>query len=285
MQGILQILRRHQLAAFFTLACGLSWWPALFESHRILPLGPLVAAFLVLASVGTWSAARDFARRILSWRVGLAWYGLVFGLPPVIALAGTGLNRFFGAAPPAFDRVPPLADLLPTFLFIFMFIGVGEEPAWRGFALPRLAQGRSLLSAALILAVLHGIWHLPLFGLEYTRENVAPWMLTLTAYSVITAWLYTRTAGNLLLPAIFHASVNTSAKYLFLPLFADGDLIQLYWIWTALWWVAAIVPLARLWGTRRQSGGADGEGHIPRSRGLRTAEEKSNTRLAGEQPG
>jgi hypothetical protein len=262
MQGILQYIRRHQLAAFFTLAYGLSWWPTLFESHSILPVGPLVAAFLVLAAVGRWSAARDFVRRIVSWRVGLAWYALVFGLPPVIALAGAGLNQFFGAAPPAFDRVPPLADLLPTFLFILLFIGVGEEPAWRGFALPRLAHGRSLLTASLLLAVLHSIWHLPLYGLEYTRENVAPWMLALTAYSVITAWLYVRTAGNLLLPALFHASVNTSAKYLFMPLFAGRDLIQLHWIWAALWWVAAIVPLARLWVARRHPGGAGGERHI-----------------------
>ena len=261
MQGIRQQIRRHQLAAFFTLAYGLSWWPMLFEPHGIFPLGPLVAAVLVLAAVGGWSAVRDFSRRILSWRVGLAWYALVLGLPPVIALAGAGLNPFFGAAPPAFHRAPPLADLLPTFLFILLFIGVGEEPAWRGFALPRLARGRSLLTASLLLAILHGIWHLPLFGLEYNRKTAAPWMLALTAFSVITAWLYTRTAGNLLLPALFHASVNMSAKYLFMPLFAGGDLIRLYWIWAALWWVAAIVPLARLWAAR----------HRPMTTGYRTS--------------
>lgn len=259
MQGILQHIRRHQLSAFFLLAYGLSWWPTLFEPHGILPLGPLVAAFLVLAAVGRWSTVRDFARRIFSWRVGLAWYALVLGLPPVIALAAAGLNPFWGAAPPAFDRVPPLADLPSTFLFILLFIGVGEEPAWRGFALPRLAQGRSLLTASLLLAVLHGIWHLPLFGLEYTRENVAPWMLALAAYSVITAWQYARTDGNLLLPALFHASVNTSAKYLFLPLFAGGDLIQLHWLWAALWWGAAIVPLAELWAARPHPGSSGSE--------------------------
>jgi hypothetical protein len=45
--------------------------------------------------------------------------------------------------------------------------------------------------------------------------------------------------------------VNTSAKYLFLPLFAGSDRIQLHWIWAVLWWMAAIVPLVRLRAARR----------------------------------
>jgi hypothetical protein len=48
------------------------------------------------------------------------------------------------------------------------------------------------------------------------------------------------------LPALFHAAVNVSSKYLFLPIFAGEDQVQMYWISAALWWLAAIVPLARL---------------------------------------
>jgi membrane protease YdiL (CAAX protease family) len=156
------------------------------------------------------------------------------------------LNPFFGSAAPAFDQGPPLADLVPTFLVILLLIGIGEEPAWRGFALPGLARKRTILSAALLLGILHTVWHVPLFGLDFTRENVVPWMLMLMAFSVITAWLYTRTRGNLLLPALLHASVNVSSKYLFLPIFSGADQVQMYWISAALWWVAALVPLARL---------------------------------------
>ena len=254
MHKTIEIIRRHPLASFFALAYALSWWPTLIEPHGLLPLGPLVAALILCVATGGWPEVREFTRRIITWRVGLRWYALVLCLPPIIAVAGAGLNGFLGATPPAFDRVPPLADLLPTFVVLFLFIGVGEEPAWRGIALPGLARGRSLLTGALLLAVLHGIWHLPLFGLEYTRDNAVPWMLTVTAFSVITAWLYTRTAGNLLLPALFHASVNTSAKYLFLPLFQGDDVIRLYWISAVLWWVAAMLPIVRLRSPTRLSG-------------------------------
>ena len=102
-----------------------------------------------------------------------------------------------------------------------------------------LREGRSVLAAGPVLAVLHGIWHLALFGLEYTRDNVIPRMLTLTAYDVITAGLYTRTAGSLPRPA---------PKCLFLPPFQGNDAIRLYWISAALSWVAVMIPFARLRG-------------------------------------
>ena len=40
---------------------------------------------------------------------------------------------------------------------------LGEEPGWRGFALPTLQTQYSPLLATLILAVLVTVWHLPLW--------------------------------------------------------------------------------------------------------------------------
>jgi hypothetical protein len=66
------------------------------------------------------------------------------------------------------------------------------------------------------------------------------------AYTVFTAWLYLRTGGNLLLPALLHASLNASAAYVFAPVERGADLVRLWWLWSALWWVAAVVPLIAL---------------------------------------
>ncbi len=38
-----------------------------------------------------------------------------------------------------------------------------DEPGWRGFALPRLQPQHDLLVGILILGILWGFWHLPLF--------------------------------------------------------------------------------------------------------------------------
>jgi membrane protease YdiL (CAAX protease family) len=39
---------------------------------------------------------------------------------------------------------------------------LGEEPGWRGYALPQLQTGRAPLGAALILGLFVALWHLPL---------------------------------------------------------------------------------------------------------------------------
>ena len=242
MNKFTSFVKRYSLPIFFLLAYALSWFPSLFEAHSFLPIGPLFAALIVLAFFGG-SQVKDFLGRILLWRVGAGWYALVLFLPIVTTGGAVGLNLLFGARLQATVSAPILSDLIGTAVFILIFIGLGEEAAWRGFALPRLMTGRSVLSASLLLAVLHIIWHLPLFGSEFDSTNILPWGLGLFAFTIITTWMYNRTQGSLLLPILFHTSVNVTAKYLFNPLFAGADLIHLYWLWSGLWWVVALAVL------------------------------------------
>ena len=251
MRPITAFVKRHQLIVFFGLAYALSWAPSLTEPHGILPLGPLLAALLVLTLTEGWAGVRGFLGRIVQWRVGLRWYVLVLGLPLLLNALAVGLNLLLGARPTP-ERMPPLADLLPTFLIVLLFIGLGEEPAWRGYALPRLSTGRSLLLGSLLLGVLHALWHLPLFGLEYTWQNGPAWLIGLMGYTLVASFVYQHTNGNLLLPALFHASVNTTAAYLFGPLFRGADTLQLWWLWGALWCGAAtIIFVASRWRQAR----------------------------------
>ncbi len=236
---------RHSILWFFLLAYALSWWPSLFEAHGILPLGPLGAALWMLASRSGWTGVKDFLKQIVRWRVAPRWYLLVLGLPPVLTAGASWLTALVRSSAPTWDRVPPLSDLPATIASIFLVIGLGEEPAWRGYALPRLLAGRPVLVSCLLLGVLHGVWHLPLFGLEYDSRNGLPWFLALLAFTVVTTWLHQRTSGNLLLPSLMHTSVNVSAKYLFLSLFSGADAIFLWWSFAALWWVAAAAVIAK----------------------------------------
>ncbi len=156
-----------------------------------------------------------------------------------------GINLLLGTDAPTWERIPPLSNFPGTFIFILLFIGLGEEPAWRGFALPRIMKGRDALVASLIFAVLHIIWHLPLFGSELNSTNLVPWMLGLSGFTIVSTWMYNRTEGNLLLPTLFHTSVNVTSSYLFGTLFTDTDLIHLWWLWAGFWCVIALVVLVR----------------------------------------
>jgi len=244
MNNIKSFFQRFSLPIFFILAYALSWAPSLFEAHSLLPLGPLFAALIVLAFLGR-SNMKDFLRHIVQWRVDAAWYALVLLLPVIGTSLAVGINLLLGTDAPTWERIPPLSDLPGTFIFILLFIGLGEEPAWRGFALPRIMNGRNAFVASLILAILHIIWHLPLFGSEFDSTNILPWILGLTGFTIVSTWMYNRTQGNLLLPTLFHTSVNVTSNYLFGTLFTGTDLIHLWWLWAGFWWVIALVVLVR----------------------------------------
>lgn len=244
MSFLTSTIKRYQLVTFFSLAYALSWVPSLFEAHAILPLGPLFAALIMLALISGRAGILDFLRRIVQWRVGLRWYALALLLPVALTSTAVGLNLLFGAQLLSTDRIPSVSELPTAFLFIMLFIGLGEEPAWRGFALPRLMAKHTALTASLLLGVLHVLWHLPLFGLEYDWQNGFPWALTVIASAIVTTWIFNHTRGSLLLPILLHTSVNVAGRYLFNPLFSAADLIQLYWLWGVLWCIVALAIVA-----------------------------------------
>ncbi len=245
---MLSWIKRHPLIAFFTLGYTLSWWPWVWTAldpenapSTILPPGPLLAALIVLVLIGGWSAVWQFLKQIVQWRVGWRWYALVLLLPPAITIGALALTLQFGSAwEPKF---PGGKDLAARFMFILLFIGLGEEPAWRGFALPRLMAGRTALAASLILGVLHIIWHLPLFGIEYDLGNIVPWVVSVLSFAVVVTWIYLHTRGSLLPPMLFHTSVNVSAM-IFGWISGDGMLL-LWWSFAALWVAAAGIVIAR----------------------------------------
>ncbi|MBX2998063.1 MAG: CPBP family intramembrane metalloprotease [Caldilineaceae bacterium] len=86
--------------------------------------------------------------------------------------------------------------------------GIGEETGWRGYALPRLQQGRSPLSDTVVLWIFWGLWHLPLFF--YTHElSVLPMFLVgRFAGAVVFTWLTNSTGGTILIVAVWHGLFN-----------------------------------------------------------------------------
>ena len=92
-----------------------------------------------------------------------------------------------------------------------------EEFGWRGYALDRLQNRFNALLSSVILGLIWGLWHLPLFGLEGSiQQNVPIWAFVLgtVLFSVILTWLYNNTGGSILAVILLHTTGNL-AHYIF----------------------------------------------------------------------
>ena len=204
--GLRGWVRGHPVAAFFVLAYTMSWlaWiPAILfggGQAMLVPgaFGPAVAAVIVLRVTG--GSVRAWARQILHWRVRPRWYLYALGLP---ALLFAVVNATLAVLGKPVD-LSLLADRAPSYLAGFAFVallgGGQEEPGWRGFALPRLQQRFTPLRATAVLAVLWGLWHLPIYGVGF----VGPML-----FAVFYTYLYNRT-GSVGLCMLLHGSFTAT---------------------------------------------------------------------------
>ena len=241
---------------FFILAFALSWYPWIVALTRGRtsgpnPLGPFVAGTIVTAIDSGWAGLREFFGRILRWRVDAKWYAITFATPILICLFAAGLVLpFIKTSPLSSFSIDKFRELPERFVFILLFVGLGEEPGWRGFALPRLQIKHSPLIASLILAPIWALWHLPLIGNEFPLPIVAPFVLSVFGGTFLLTWVFNRAEGSVLLTMLFHATLNAVGAGLIFPLFSGGALIALWWIYGFVWLVAGFCAL--FFGTKKK---------------------------------
>ena len=249
-------MRAFPLTAFFVLAYALSWLilvPAalglLPDSAGVLswfpPFGPAVAAFIVTALIGGRPAVGQLLRRLVQWKVGIRWYLLVLIGIPLLTLLGAFV--VLGTVP--LDALAQNWQVILTgypiyVLYIAIFTGLGEEPGWRGFALPRLQDRHGPLMATAVLAVMWAAWHLPnvLFG-GWTGLSFSLWLVQCLACAFIYTWVYNRTGGSILMVALLHGAINGSAGLAtgLLPGFNDALNVPLYSAGALAFTIAAVV--------------------------------------------
>jgi membrane protease YdiL (CAAX protease family) len=226
-------LRRHPVTSFFVLTFAVTWalWAPLVIlgdsastglAFVLALLGSLVPSTLAVVFVAVLhgrQGVRKFLSRLLKARIGLRWYLAVLALPLLAPLA-LGLSILFGGSKPPLDTT--IFAVLFGFAFsIFPGSAVGEELGWRGFALPNLQRKHSALRASLVIGVLWGTWHMPLWltGNEtHPFKFYAPFAVTVVAVSVLCTWMYNSTGGSLLIVVLFHATANLPLTFLITPL-------------------------------------------------------------------
>ena len=227
---------------YFVLAFAFTWtlWlPAVLEARGLIsPLpvpaqaigafGPLVAAAVVTAQEGGRAGLHSLLRRIVRWRVAPVWYGVALLGPLALTLGSMALHVALGGQPPGLGAlIGALPMVLIIFVYMMIFVALGEEVGWRGYALPALQARYSALLSSVILGVMWVLWHLPLFfnpDTFYGNLSFGLWLAYLLPFTILITWVFNCTGGSVLLVMCFHAAMNaTTDLWKVLPEYSGGE--------------------------------------------------------------
>jgi membrane protease YdiL (CAAX protease family) len=247
-------VRRYELVIFFALSYLIAWSTLPFGSF--LAFAPIVSAIVVVLIAEGLPGLARLGRRLIRWRVNWIWYAAAIGLPLLVHAVAISLNMAAGAPAPSLTQFQPWYAVLLLFglrMVNFTDGPLGEEPAWRGFAQPRLQSRWSPLASAALLGVLITGWHLPLVFMRQFDLGL-PDILTTVVVTFWYAWLFNRTGGSVLLPLIAHVTegcINTQALW---PAGPDAD--RETWMWLISWTLLAVALLIfdrKSWRTAPES--------------------------------
>jgi CAAX protease family protein len=262
---------RHSVVAYFVLTFLISWGgilvvlgPGAFTgatapTEGLLPLvylamfaGPSIAGILMTGLVDGKAGFHDLRSRLLRWRVGGRWYVVALLTAPLVVTAVLlPLSLSFAGFLPGVFASDHKASLLAIGLAAGLMTGLCEELGWTGFIIPRLRLRYGVLTTGLIVGVLWGAWHFPLFS-GGDLSGALPLALFLPvqlfsflpAYRVLMVWVYDRT-GSLLVAMLMHASLTASTLIL-QPLDVTGMRAMTYDVvlTAALWLLIAALAMA-----------------------------------------
>jgi membrane protease YdiL (CAAX protease family) len=232
------VIRRRPLLAFFVLAYAISWvLVALVPVSLVFALlalfGPGAGALIVTGAVDGRAGVSALLRRIVQWRVGPVPYVLAIGIPFVLAVLVQVVARAVRGTPVGIDTSGfPLTIVLAVLV-------IGEELGWRGFALPRLQERYSSLTASVILGVVWAAWHLAngtIPGLQHYWTGFPAFLAFVIGQTVFFTFIANLSRGSVLLAWVVHASINLS-----LAMFPAGETVFGWWLAGAAYLVLAVI--------------------------------------------
>jgi len=233
-RNLQQVMRQHPLFFFFLIAYAFSWivsipyvlsvwgnWSGDFTVIFVIKsFGPALAAFIMTNLLEGKAGVQRLRHSIRQRRASWQWYLFILVGIPALLLIGIIVQP---GALAGLQGLPPRLLVSYAIYFVVVIFGggpLGEEPGWRGFALPRLQPRYGPLWGTLLLGVGWCCWHLPDFltpaqgggsgtGLAIVLANFSMFFLMVIALAIIFTWVFNHTAGSVFIAIVLHASVNT----------------------------------------------------------------------------
>jgi membrane protease YdiL (CAAX protease family) len=220
------VIFRFPTLSFFLLAYAFTWsievplmlaerglisWQIPHGVEGFAAFGPFVAALVCSYTLFGRQGVERLLRSCINWRVSRPWLCFVLLSPFAVLLIALLLTPAT-QEPGSTERISAFissAAFLELIIFGSLFQGLGEEPGWRGFALPQLRERYGSLAATLLLFPVWLCWHLPAF-LSRPEFNFGAWLgfsLGILSAAIWLTLIYDATR-SVLMAILWHLLIN-----------------------------------------------------------------------------
>jgi membrane protease YdiL (CAAX protease family) len=210
------VARKHPLITFFALAYAWAWLVfvpmVIFHAPppwiSVATFGPTVAALAThRITTGSYRAFRIYTtlpRTLGAMVVGVALMILAYVVLPGIMTADPRKLHW------------SILTSVAVYNYSTLLGGpLGEEPGWRGYALPRLESAFGPVRGSLLLGLLWTGWHLPLFFYPgWTSSPLWIYLVFMTGQSFILTYAANLAGFGVVTPIAMHATFNTVSRFL-----------------------------------------------------------------------
>ena len=210
------------MLVFFLVAFGIPWFvwtlmhflevsdstrAALFYFGDFCSVGGFVAAFVASKKDGILT----MLRRLVDFRFPAIWWIIAIAIPffymtIAFVLGSYSEIRGLGVIEPS--RL--LVIFTPTAFVMFLTGPIGEEFGWRGFVLPKLLEKFTPFSASVVLGIIWGFWHYPIYADNIFSSFYTGFVFIVHTIfmSIIMTVIFLNTRGNLLIAMVYHWLAN-----------------------------------------------------------------------------
>lgn len=245
---------RSNLCIFFMITflwSWLLWLPEILWGMRLYlaPFGPTIAAFILTYMNEGLDGAKELLKRGLDFSFGKIWFIPIFLLMPAIVGFSLLLAVLSGEPTPSMPVLSQPWIIIPAFFYILFFGGpVAEEFGWRGYALDRLQKQYNALLSSIILGIIWGLWHLPLFFMKgqeiYQNVPILGFIFGTILLSILFTWIYNNTGRSILAVILFHTMGNLS--HFIFPTMAT----KLGGLYSIILNIITVVVILIIWGPK-----------------------------------
>lgn len=267
---MMSLLRSHPVLIYYALVVAISWGgilvavgpsglfnssanPAVLTQFIYLAAlaGPSIAGILMTGLIHGKAGLRSLLTSVLRWRVGVRWY--LFALltaPLLMATIIFALSLTSSAYVPAIVATDNRVGLLMSGIVMGLVVSFFEELGWTGFATPELRKRFGFLPTGIILGLVWGAWHYPLFSGSDPGAIPPPLYIAvllfsfLIPYRILMVWVYDRTK-SVGVVMLMHAPL-AAGQTILLPSAISGERAVIFDLAfaAALWIIVTAVSLA-----------------------------------------